>query len=165
MSKESVARVITVGVLAGALGFVALRNRPSAASPALVAATAPALETPVQDAVYAMFESAKAGNVSAYVEAYGGSLKGSIEQSLAEQGGEKFAAYLRAQTQAVKGLAVQEPRKLSEAQARIQVEYVYQDRNETQWLTLDKSAGAWKITRIEAAQRIRTLVPYGTPVN
>jgi hypothetical protein len=159
MKKEHLARWITLLLLGGALALVVFRNRP-AAEPASASP-----DTPVQDAVYAMFDAAKQANVKAYVDAYGGSVRNAIEQSLQEQGQEKFAAYLREQTQAVKGIALQEPQPVTGTQAKIQVEYVYQDRNETQWLTLDRLDGRWKITRIDAAQRIRTLVPYGTPVN
>ncbi len=31
-------------------------------------------------------------------------------------------------------------------------------------LYLEKSGLVWKIARVDAAQRIKTLVPYGTPV-
>jgi hypothetical protein len=169
MKREQLARLITFGVLGGAIALVALRNRPASTLvepvPTAAATNVASVETPVQDAVYAMFDAAKQGNVDAYLEAYSGAVRASLDQSLAEQGREKFAAYLREQTASVKGIALQEPQKLTDAQARIQVEYVYQDRNETQWLTLDKAGSAWKIVRIEAAQRVKTLVPYGTPVN
>lgn len=159
MKKEQLARCITLALLGGALALVVLRNRP-AAEPAT-----PGAETPVQEAIYAMFDAAQQADVTSYVDAYGGALKTSIEQTVQEQGRAKFAAYLKEQTQGVKGLALQEPQKISQTQARIQVEYIYQDRNETQWLTLDRSNGRWRITGISAAERIRTLVPYGTPVN
>lgn len=161
MSKDVLAKLITLALLAGALGFVVLRNQPSTAT----SLTSAAVATPVQDAVYAMFEAAQRGDVSAYLNAYAGSVRASLDQSVAEQGNEKFANYLREQTASVKGIAVQEPQAVTAAQAKIQIEFVYQDRNETQWMTLDKTGAGWKITRIEAAQRIKTLVPYGTPVN
>ncbi len=46
----------------------------------------------------------------------------------------------------------------------MRVEYVYQDRNEAQSMYLEKLSGAWKIARVEAAERVKTLIPYGTPV-
>ena len=164
MNKERLARLITFGVLAAALGFVFWR-KPDAEVAPVASTTAAMAEPSVQDAVYAMFDAAKEGKVEVYLDAYGGALRASLDQSLKEQGTEKFAAYLRSQTAVVKGLAVNEPQRPTETQARVQVEYVYQDRNETQWLTLDRTAGGWKISRIEAAERIKTLVPYGTPVN
>ena len=170
MSKEALARAITLTVLAGALGFVIWRNQSSAtptSEPTNTNAAPKEAEAgpTVQDAVYAMFDAAKAGRVTPYLEAYAGALRSSLDQSLAEQGPDKFAAYLRQQTASVKGLALAEPQRPTDAQARVQVEYVYQDRNETQWMTLDRTSAGWKISRIETAERIRTLVPYGTPVN
>ena len=29
---------------------------------------------------------------------------------------------------------------------------------------LEKINGVWKITRVDSAERVKTLVPYGTPV-
>jgi hypothetical protein len=46
----------------------------------------------------------------------------------------------------------------------VRVEYVYQDRNEAQTMYLEKASSGWKITRVDGAERVKTLVPYGTPV-
>jgi hypothetical protein len=44
------------------------------------------------------------------------------------------------------------------------VEYVYQDRNEAQIMHLEKAGNDWKIARVDGAERVKTPVPYGTPV-
>jgi hypothetical protein len=44
------------------------------------------------------------------------------------------------------------------------VEYVYQDRNETQFFLVEKTGRGWKITHVEPAERVKTVIPYGTPV-
>ena len=49
-------------------------------------------------------------------------------------------------------------------QARIRVEYVYEDRNEVQQVELERQDGRWRISSVDSAQRVKTLVPYGTPV-
>jgi len=31
-------------------------------------------------------------------------------------------------------------------------------------MNLEKTTGGWKIARVDSAERVKTLVPYGTPV-
>jgi hypothetical protein len=57
-----------------------------------------------------------------------------------------------------------EPQPLTEREVKLKVEYVYQDRNETQQLYVEKTPGGWRIARVDSAERVKTLVPYGTPV-
>jgi hypothetical protein len=52
----------------------------------------------------------------------------------------------------------------SSNEARIRVEYVYADRNEAQQVYLERIDGDWKISGVDASERVKTLVPYGTPV-
>jgi len=158
MTRAARARLLTLSVLAALLLFAVARRIPLGER---LSAPARAQE---QDAVYAMFDAAKEGRVDAYLDAYTGALRASIEQAAREQGTGKFAAYLRAQTAAVKGLAIQAPQKLSATQSRLPVEYVYQDRSEAQTMTLELAGGVWRILAIDAAERVQTLVPYGTRV-
>ena len=58
-----------------------------------------------------------------------------------------------------------EPERLSEGEVKARVEYVFAGRNEVQIVYLEKAGERWKIARVDDAQRIETLVPYGTPVN
>jgi len=64
----------------------------------------------------------------------------------------------------LKGIAIPQPEPLSETEVKARVEYVFADRNEIQWMYLQKAGGAWKIARVDGAERVKTLVPYGTPV-
>ena len=43
-------------------------------------------------------------------------------------------------------------------------EYIYQDRNEAQTMYLEKGPTGWKISRADSDERVKTLIPYGTPV-
>jgi hypothetical protein len=47
---------------------------------------------------------------------------------------------------------------------KLRVEYVFADRNEVQWMYLENANGSWKIARVDATERVKTLIPYGTPV-
>ena len=57
-----------------------------------------------------------------------------------------------------------EPQPVSDREVKARVEYVFQDRNEVQYVYLAKMSGAWKISRVDSSERVKTLVPYGTPV-
>lgn len=148
--------VVTVAVLALAVGGVVVRQR--------MLKTSPASEAQPQDAIYAMLDAARAGDVSGYLRSYTGAMAATLEQSVKESGESGFAQYLRDSNAALKGVALQAPQTGSNGDVSVKVEYVYQDRNEAQTMVLQKVSGAWKIARVDGAERVKTLVPYGTPV-
>jgi len=117
-----------------------------------------------QDAIYGMLDAARAGDVKTYLATYSGQMTAALQQSVAETTESKFAQYLKDSNAAIKGVAVSEPQPLTDTQVKVRVEYVYQDRNEAQTMFLEKQGGVWKITQVEGAERVKTLVPYGTPV-
>lgn len=159
MTRQRKAQALTIAVLVLLAAVVALRQ----SGWKLPDRAAPRDATP-QDAIYGMLEAAREGNVDAYLAYFSGPIKASLEQAVAEATGKGFARYLRESNAPIKGIAVTAPERLSEASVKARVEYVYQDRNEVQYMYLERTAGAWRITRLDAAQRIKTLIPYGTPV-
>ncbi|MBI1791989.1 MAG: hypothetical protein HYR60_31060 [Acidobacteria bacterium] len=166
MSKDRKARAVTVAVLTGALALVlAQRNgwRLADWKPSGIAAAPKSAPTP-QDAIYAMLDAARAGDVQVYLAAYAGPMEVSLKQSLAETGAEGFARYLKESNAAIKGIAITEPQPLTDREVKVRVEYVYQDRNEAQFMYLEKGPSGWKIARVDGTERVKTLVPYGTPV-
>ncbi len=117
-----------------------------------------------ENAVYSMLASARGGNVAAYLASFSGPLEASLRESVRESGEAEFAKYLKDSNAALKGVAVGAAQKLDETGVNVRVEYVYQDRNEVQTMRLENMSDGWKITRIDGAERAKTLVPYGTPV-
>jgi len=117
-----------------------------------------------QNAIYAMLEAARAGNSSAYLSQYTGPMRERLMQAEREKGATAFAQYLQSTSADLKGVAVSEPLALSDGEAQVRVEYVYQDRNEAQIAYLEKVSGEWRIARVDGAERVKTPVPYGTPV-
>jgi len=164
VTKQRKAQLLTGLIMAGALAFVMLRatNRP--VTDLIPVAAQPKADPTPQDAIYAMLDAAREGNVQAYLAAYTGQMETSLKQSIAEQGEQAFGRYLKETNQPVKGIAITEPQTLTESQVKVRVEYVFQDRNEIQFYYLEKQGKEWKIARLDAAERIKTLVPYGTPV-
>ena len=158
MPKQRIAQLLTIVILLGALSVAAWRKG------AFNTARVPKPDPTPQDAIYAMLDAAREGNAAKYLSFYTGQMQSSLAQTQAEQGNEAFSRYLKESNAAIKGVALQEPQALTDREVKVRVEYVYQDRNEVQQMYLEKSGNDWKITRVDSAERIKTLVPYGTPV-
>ena len=146
MKKTRKAQVATLALLLAAAGFALVRNRPS-----------PRAAQEPQDTIYAMLNAAKAGDVKAYLASYTGQMEAALRQTLT-------ANYLKDSHAAIKGVAVSDPQKITDLEAKVRVEYIYQDRNEVQMVYLDKGADGWKISRVDSDERVQTLIPYGTPI-
>jgi len=159
MNKDRQARIITTLILVFALGVVVVQKTDIGVS--IRGLTQGAEPTP-QDAIYAMLDAARAGNVKKYMANYTGQMEQSLQRARADSA--DFAKYLRDSNAALKGIAVMEPQALSDREVKARVEYVYEDRNEVQFFYLENSRQGWKISRVESAERVKTLVPYGTPV-
>jgi len=165
--KSKLTRIATVAVLGGALLVVVARNRDwriSSISHSQAAGSATDHAATPENAIYKMIDAARLGDVQGYLECYSGVMKDQLRQSVRETTEEKFARYLRDTNAAIKGIAISMPEMAGDRQARVRVEYVYADRNEVQFMVLNKFGSAWKIIKVNGAERIETLVPYGAPV-
>jgi len=165
--KKQAAEALTVAALAAALGIVLYRQGTfDARTPSFSAGApdAPKVGPTPQDAIYAMLDAAREGDVPMYLAAYTGQMQASLQQAVAESGEEKFAAYLKSTNASIKGVAIAEPQALTDREVKVRIEYVYADRNEVQFAYLEKMGNQWRIARLDAAERIKTPVPYGAPV-
>jgi ketosteroid isomerase-like protein len=117
-----------------------------------------------QDAIYSILKAARSGDVKTYLASYTGPMEATLRQTVAETTVEAFAKYLKDSNAPLKGIAVSEPQKTNEREASVRVEYIYQDRNETQKIYLEKGPNGWKIARADSDAPAKTLIPYGTPV-
>jgi Na+-transporting NADH:ubiquinone oxidoreductase subunit NqrC len=158
MKKDNKARIVTVAVVLALLAALAARKM------GWRLPEAKASQDP-QDTIYAMLNAARSGDVKTYLAEFTGQMEASLRQSLAETTESGFAKYLRDSNAAIKGVAVSDPQKVTDLEAKVRVEYVYQDRNEAQTMYLEKGPKGWKIARADNDERVKTLVPYGTPVN
>jgi len=117
-----------------------------------------------RDAIYAMLNAARAGDVKAYLGEYTGPMEAALRETIAESSAPAFAQYLKGSAASIKGVALSDPEEASDSEVNVRVEYIYQDRNEVQTMYLERRANGWKIARSDAGERIPTLIPYGTPV-
>jgi hypothetical protein len=157
VNSKLAARIVTSAVLAAAIGVVIARKTDFRLS-----GLTQRQEATPQDAIYAMLDAARAGDVTKYLACYTGEMSQSLNRARAES--QDFAKYLRDSGAGLKGIAVMEPQPQPDGQMQLRVEFVYQDRNEAQFFYLAKASGEWKISRIETSERVKTLLPYGTPV-
>ncbi|HEV2690599.1 MAG TPA: hypothetical protein VGV35_18720 [Bryobacteraceae bacterium] len=162
MSKQRLAQILTVLILAAALGVTLARKNGWTWRGVWQARQT--VEATPEGAIYAMLDAARKGDVKKYLASYSGSMESSLRQSISESSDAAFRQYLQDTNAMLKGVAVLPPEKTEDREVKVRVEYVYQDRNEAQTMYLEKTAAGWKIARVDAAQRVKTLVPYGTPV-
>lgn len=158
MKRDQTAKLLTLVLMLVGLSLLLVRQR-NAAVPAVTRQP----QSP-QDAVYAMLDAARAGDVRSYREALTGSQAQAVSQALGENGEAQFSAYLKRSHADIKGIAMMEPRSVNDQEVRVRVEYVFADRNEAQEMVLVRSEGRWKIASMAGAERVPTTVPYGTPV-
>lgn len=118
-----------------------------------------------QDAIYEMLDAVREGNLPKYLEAHTGAMEASLRRAAAEIGEARLLESLQKKNSPLKGVAIEEPESLSERDSKARVEYVFANRNEVQIVYLEKTGDRWKIARVENAQQVETVVPYGTPVN
>ena len=117
-----------------------------------------------QDTIYAMLGAARAGDTRTYLASFSGPMETALRQTIAESTEPGFTKYLRDSHAAIKGVAVSDPENTTEREAKVRVEYIYQDHNEAQTMYLERSSQGWKITRTDGDERVKTQIPYGTPV-
>lgn len=163
MTKQRKAQIITSVILAVVMIAIAGRRVGWKLPMARTLQAVPPEATP-QDAIYTMLDAARDGNVKKFIASYSGQMAQSLNQTVRETTESGFATYLKQSNAAVKGIAITEPQVLTDREVKARVEYVYQDRNEVQYMYLEKINGVWKITRVDSTERVKTLVPYGTPV-
>lgn len=154
VKKKTLAQALTLLMIAGIAGFFAYQRR----------APAPAEENTPESAVWRMMDASRAADPEKYLECYTGEMELLLRKNLQEMGPARFREYLVRTHGQVKGIAASPAQMSSSTEGRIAVEYVYQDRNEVQQIHLRRVGKQWKIARVETAERIKTLVPYGTPV-
>jgi hypothetical protein len=170
MTREKKARYITMAVIAAAAAVV-IGQKASWRLPAGVASSGIGLRAPEpprvpepRDAIYKMLDAARAGDANAYLGCFSGQMATMLQQSLSEMGPQAFSQYLVNMNKEIKGVALSEPAQLTDREVRVRVEYVFQDRNEAQQMFLEKAGDGWRIARVDSTERVKTLVPYGTPV-
>lgn len=165
MSKPARARIAALVVL-GALGLLAKFRDSAPLSPAAGSSerTTAAADSDPREVIHQRLEAARRGDVERYIACHFGEAARRLEATRREMTTEDFARYLRGSYSELKGIAIDEPRRIGPGEAEIRVEDVYGDRNEAQRIRVIERSGRWFIHELEAAERIETVAPYGSSV-
>lgn len=153
--KKRLPAIVTILLIAGALVFLTQRERLSGWKWETKTAATP------QDVVWRMSDATRDGDVQAYLDCFSGALKQNLQKTAAGMGEAQFSQYLKKLDDEVTGIAVSDLEQANEVTATVNVEFVFRGRNEAQKHSFELVAGAWKITQIDGAQQIKTLIPYG----
>jgi hypothetical protein len=154
--KKRLPAIVTILLIAGALVFLTQRERLSGWKWETKTAATP------EDVVWRMSDATRDGDVQAYLDCFSGALKQNLQKTAADMGEAQFSQYLKKLNDEVTGVAVSDLEQANEGTATLNVEFVFRGRNEAQKHSFEIVAGVWKITRIDGAQQIKTLIPYGT---
>ena len=142
---------LTVALVAGAV-FLSYRKPPKTP------------EEP-ENVIWRLLDQSRAGSVDGYLDCFTGSMRQQLEVTARGMSLPRFSEYLKESIEKVKGVAVYDVQRSGEATATLVVEYVYQDQNERQRMSLRKEGEAWRVDSAEPSRRIQPVIPYGKPVN
>src|SRR5262245_15732896 len=143
MHTNRIARALTLALIAGIAGWFFYRQR----------AAVPASDNTAESAVWRMLDASRLGLADTALECYTGEMEQVLRRTLQEMGPARFRDYLVSNYQQVKGIAMSPPQMSAPDEARIAVEYVYQDRNEVQQVHVRRIGKQWKIFRVDTAER------------
>src|SRR5260370_28188592 len=107
MNKQRIAQILTMLILAGVLGATLIKKN-GWTFRITRAAIQPAQATP-EDAIYAMLDAARKGDVQKYLAAYSSPMQTSLRQSIAESSNSAFGQYLQDTKAALEGVAGHAP--------------------------------------------------------
>jgi hypothetical protein len=126
---------------------------------------APADKASPTDCIRAMSRFSREGRVDEYLDCFTGDLRTKLEQARDEMEPGAFAELLRRRAEPVRGIAISDQNAVDEMTTRVKVEWVFENRNESQAVTLRKVNGLWKIAAMTEAQFEKPKIPYGTKVS
>lgn len=109
-----------------------------------------------------MSQYSREGRVREYLDCFTGELRSELEQAGGQMKPGEFAELLRRRSAPVRGIAISDQTPVDNGTVHLKVEWVFEDRNETQTFTLRKVKGSWKISGMTDAEYKKPEIPYGT---
>lgn len=154
--KKRMPAIVTILLIVGALVFLTQRERLSSWRFEKKTSGTP------EDIIWSMSDATREGDVHAYLDCFSGALKQNLQKTADDMGESQFSRYLKELSDEVTGITVSELEQADEQTATLKVEFVFRGKNEVQKHSFKFLAGAWKITKVDGAEQIKTLIPYGT---
>lgn len=169
--RERVLQILLVVALVVAAFMLRARDiRNPQTSEAPKTATAPEApkpsggRQPPEAVVNAFFDAASRGDAAAYLALVAGDLERSLRNTRAQVGAEAFRKDLQRSTLGIKGMAITRGGDVAPGLVALDVELVFEDRNERQRILLAPKGRSWVITSFGQAEVVKPAIPYGTPV-
>lgn len=98
-----------------------------------------------EDVLIGMVEAMGKGDVAAWLDCFGGELRGRLETLVRQLGNQELAAQLKARHQPMKGFAILEKQPQGNDRLVVSTETVYADKNARQTFVLQRQSVSWKI--------------------
>lgn len=114
-----------------------------------------------EDVVFKWFEAAARGDLTSALRLTGGSLRRSLNMQLRDDVSARQS--IGRPLDGVRGVAVQNAGSSFADQVELEVELVFEDRNERQRVRLEREGGKWLIVEFSPSDRVIPPVRYGTP--
>lgn len=156
--KKRFPAILTAVLLLAALLVLAQRERWRAWSNQPIASAGP------EDVIWQMSDAAREGQAQAYLACFSGELRTRLQKTASEMGEAKFTAYLQQLNQAVTGIAVSDLEQSDADTAKLRVEFALRGKNEAQTHHFKRLNGQWTIERVDEAEQVKVLIPYGATV-
>jgi hypothetical protein len=142
--KRFMPGLVTLAVM-GVVAWAGLRRQADRDSPL---GSNVELADPIEARIHSLFQSARGGDVAAYLAAFDDSMRARIEREVDEKGRDVFRSALQQAARSRKSRAVFAPVRDSDDVASVVVETVYADHNERQTYRLGWKSGGWLITDV-----------------
>lgn len=156
--KKRLPAILTILLLIGALLVLTQRERLAGMNWNKPKATSP------EDVIWQMSDAAREGKSQAYLACFSGELRMRLQKTASDMGEAKFTEYLQQLNQAVTGIAVSDLEQSDPDTAKLRVEFVLRGKNEAQTHHFKRRDGQWTIERVDDAEQVNVLIPYGTAV-
>ena len=155
--KKRLVAIATLILLVGAFAWLVARERRAG-----MATDEPTASDP-EEVIWRMSDAAREGNTLAYLDCFSGDLRRALQHSAAEMGEARFSEYLRRLNRETTGIAVSGLEQNGD-EAELRVETVFRSKAEVQKHHFKLMNGRWQIDRIDNAEPLKVLIPYGTKV-
>jgi hypothetical protein len=169
--RRILAGLLTVVMMALLIWAGARRTQPPGATDPVGPSAAPRDEVatstappahPAESCVQALMESARQGDVAAYLDAFTGDLRKRLDREIAERGRGAFADDLGTAARSRKSHAVFSAETEGADAALVTVEAVYPDRNERQTYRIEKTGDRWLVVGVETVRSVQPKAKYGS---
>ena len=118
-----------------------------------------------QDAVFAVIDSARAGDVKGYLSGFSGGMRERLAEQAERDGEGRFAEYLQQSAREIAGIYIQKEVQFGEAEVQLDVDFIFPARTEKQRYRLVKEGKAWKISDIQNAEYREAIEEYGAYIS